>query len=174
MSATVTGTERDPRLDLPVPIRPADPSRLAWCGLRIKASRSAAGQLRFAVAFESRHTSYPGIVHGGVISGLMDEVMAAAAATEAAALCFCSRLSVRYLEPARLGTSHTATAWVDRQQENVVFVRCDLTGDDGTVLAMAEGTYQRIKPAHGRALLGEQPSLSNYYGKEAIDVHGNS
>jgi len=52
-----------------------------------------------------RHTGYAGIMHGGLLSALLDECLAWACAVERRTYCMTGELSVRFKAAAKLGES---------------------------------------------------------------------
>jgi acyl-coenzyme A thioesterase PaaI-like protein len=87
-----------------------------------------------------------GLSHGGVISGIWDEVLAAANAIKQTGGPTGS-LTIRYRKPTPLHEPLRYTAWVERTSERKVLVRgeCTIEGGDGTVLSEAEGIFIRLR-----------------------------
>ena len=96
-----------------------------------------------------------GILHGGVISSVLDMaggmlVMASAVHKHAdesdadleniVGKCSTIDLHVSYLHPGR-GNIFTAKAWLQRSGRKIVFTRMELYNDQETLIATASGTY---------------------------------
>jgi len=84
-----------------------------------------------------------GLAHGGVISGIWDEVLAAANAIARTGGPTGS-LTIRYLKPTPLYEPLRYAAWVERIEERKVLARgeCTLNGE---VLTEAEGVFIRLR-----------------------------
>ena len=87
-----------------------------------------------------------GLSHGGVISGIWDEVLAAANAIKQTGGPTGS-LTIHYRKPTPLHEPLLYTAWVEQIEERKVLVRgeCTIEGGDGTVLSEAEGIFVRLR-----------------------------
>jgi uncharacterized protein (TIGR00369 family) len=96
-----------------------------------------------------------GILHGGVISSVLD--MAGGMAAMAAAICHhsdlateelvaiigkCSTvdLQISYLRPGR-GNVFTAKAWLIKRGKKISFARMELVNQDGLLIATGSATY---------------------------------
>jgi uncharacterized protein (TIGR00369 family) len=96
-----------------------------------------------------------GILHGGVISSVLD--MAGGMITMAAAIshhpdlsveelvgiigkCSTVDLQISYLRPGR-GELFTAKAWLLKRGKKISFARMELINQDGTLIATGNGTY---------------------------------
>lgn len=87
-----------------------------------------------------------GLSHGGVISGIWDEVLAAANAIQQTGGPTGS-LTVRYRRPTPLHEPLRYAAWVEQTEERKVLVKgeCTIEGGDGTVLSEAEAVFIRMR-----------------------------
>jgi acyl-coenzyme A thioesterase PaaI-like protein len=86
-----------------------------------------------------------GLSHGGVISGIWDEVLASANAVKQTGGPT-GRLTIKYRKPTPLYEPLVYEAWVERIDERKVFVRgeCRIEGQD-VVLTEAEGIFIRLR-----------------------------
>src|SRR5438045_2078974 len=64
---------------------------------------------------DERHQGFPGVLHGGIISTLLDETMGRTALFERAWV-MTGRLEVRYRSPAPIGEPLTVSAWATRHR----------------------------------------------------------
>jgi acyl-coenzyme A thioesterase 13 len=84
-----------------------------------------------------------GLLHGGVIAAIMDDLIGAAVYTLGQQHLFVSlNLNVDYLYGARLGETVRARAEVVKQGKKIMHVDCRLTNADGRLLA--KGTSNLI------------------------------
>jgi uncharacterized protein (TIGR00369 family) len=89
---------------------------------------------------------YPGRLHGGVVSTLIDEAMGWAVyhAREWGAT---ARLNVRYRKPVRLDERLRIEAWVVRNRGRLIELRAEVRGRSGELLAEGEGTFMKLDAA---------------------------
>ncbi|MVN75980.1 hotdog fold thioesterase [Hymenobacter sp. HMF4947] len=124
------------------------------------------GQAEYRMVIRPEHLSSPGTAHGGVLAGLMDAVLGAAALSLAfttGELVSTVEFKINYFHPVHLGDELRATAQVEHQGRSLlvssgVIYRRRATPDDGTESAVAQGlgTFNRY-PATKRQLLPEAP-----------------
>ena len=97
---------------------------------------------RVTTAFEGRdeHQGFPGYVHGGVITALLDEVMSRVTLLEGR-WAMTARMDVRFRAPVRVGETVMAVAEKTRVLRGFVEVRGRVEGADGTVAAEGTGTF---------------------------------
>ena len=90
------------------------------------------------------HQGYEGIVHGGLISTVLDEVMGWAIYVRKL-WAVTGTMNVRYRKPVRVGDVLTARAWVETVTGRKVDVRAQLVRDsDDQVLADATALFIRV------------------------------
>ncbi|MBJ6145667.1 PaaI family thioesterase [Hymenobacter sp. BT559] len=124
----------------------------------------APGQAEYRMVIKPEHLSSPGVAHGGVLAGLMDAVLGAAALTLAfttGELVSTVEFKINFLHPVRLGDELRATAQVDHAGKSLVVcsgtIYCQEAGKPGDrVVAQGLGTFNRY-PAGKR--LGELGAL---------------
>lgn len=83
---------------------------------------------------------YPGLVHGGVASGLLDAAMTNALFARGVVALTC-RLTVRYHHPLRFARTATVTAHVSEQRGAWWIVQAEIS-QDGRVAATAEAWFK--------------------------------
>ena len=83
------------------------------------------------------YQSYTGIVHGGIITTMLDEAMGGYL-YKSGKKAVTARLDVRYRKPTPVGEELTITGWVESQRANFVNMRATIALSDGTITA--EGT----------------------------------
>jgi acyl-coenzyme A thioesterase PaaI-like protein len=85
------------------------------------------------------HQGWRGIIHGGILSSLLDEAMGYVACFERVA-GVTAAIEVRFKRPVRIGEPLTITAWVSGRKRRYVATEASLTLADGTVVATAKAT----------------------------------
>lgn len=97
------------------------------------------------------HQGYDGMVHGGIISTVFDEVMAWAV-TNAGIWAVTGRLSSTYRKPVEIGVPTIARAEVGTVTSRTAEVTADIRRkSDGIVLAEAAGLFIRVSKAQADA-----------------------
>ena len=108
---------------------------------------------RVELAFtpRSEHAGWTEVVHGGLITTVLDEVMTWAAIVRRERACFAAEFTVRLRSPLVPGTEVTAVARVESERRRVIDTVAEMIGVDGTTYATASGRYVSIpveKMAH--------------------------
>jgi acyl-coenzyme A thioesterase PaaI-like protein len=96
---------------------------------------------------------YPGRMHGGVVSTLIDEAMGWAVyhAREWGAT---ARLSVRYRHPVALEQTLRIEAWITKNRGRLMELRAEVLGGDGRLLAEGDGVFMKLEGEMAREMSG--------------------
>lgn len=112
------------------------------------------GDVRYTMTVRDEHLSSPGTCHGGVLAGLMDAALGAAAlslAFTAGELVSTVEFKINYLAPVRLHDELVAHGVVEHSGKSLVvssaFITCPTR--DNLVVARGMGTFNRY-PASKR------------------------
>ncbi len=92
------------------------------------------------------HQSFPGVMHGGLITTMLDELIG----RTAIALdiwCMTVKLDVRFLKPVPIGEPLTLKGEITKKSSRLLEGRGELRLSDGTLAAEATGTYLKIPNA---------------------------
>ena len=111
---------------------------------------------------EARHQGFPGVVHGGLISSLLDETMGRTALFERAWV-MTGRLEVRYRQPAPLGEPLTVSAWPTRVRGQSVEARGEVRSSDGELLADGKGLFLKVPEEVKRQAQDAHPEFAEYF-----------
>lgn len=95
------------------------------------------------------HEGYAGLVHGGIISALLDEAMSWAVIASGR-LAVTAQMSLRFRRPVEVGTPVRVRGRVIEERGRIVEARGELVDSDGAVLAEASGTFVRVSQAQQR------------------------
>lgn len=112
-------------------------------GLKLDFSHPQKGILRTMVVFSKEHQGYKNIVHGGMISMLLDEMMVNLAWKEGLP-AVTAELTVRLKKPTLIGEKVFFEGRLDRETEKVLYTSADAKNEAGDLLASATGTCVRI------------------------------
>jgi acyl-coenzyme A thioesterase PaaI-like protein len=126
------------------------------------------------VVFSPKYASYPGVVHGGIVGVVVDEVMGDAIALRYGALAFSQTLRTKYLEPVRVGRHYRCIARVTRLGDGPFKAEADLVDAEGAVVVMASATFQHIRADQAREQMGldeaEMARLGTYFQQDESEV----
>jgi uncharacterized protein (TIGR00369 family) len=84
---------------------------------------------------------FPGIVHGGILASVVDEVMWWAASWKRASSCVTVELNVKYLKPASTELEYELIAKVIGEKRRIVEVEAEVRDKGGGIYAAAWGKY---------------------------------
>jgi len=105
---------------------------------------------------EERFEGYRDILHGGIISSLLDEVMVKAI-MNGNILAVTMKLIVEFKQPARIGEKLRAEGWVTGRKGKAFLAEGRLTGDGGRLIATSSGIYLRAEGELAEQLKKSQP-----------------
>jgi uncharacterized protein (TIGR00369 family) len=83
---------------------------------------------------------FSGIVHGGVLSAVLDEAMSKAVISSGAE-ALTAELRVRYVLPVRSGTTVEVRGWVVNRDRRLIETEAAITGANGSEYAHAWGRF---------------------------------
>jgi len=103
------------------------------------------------------HIGFRDVIHGGIISTVLDEIMVWACAVQTKQFGYCAELTVRFQQPLRPGQTVTAMAEMTANRRNRIFeTKAELRAADQSIVATATGKYLPLKPEE---LTGFLPDL---------------
>lgn len=175
-AAAPAGAPRDAGVPVSLPWLDEPKFRCFGCsprnriGLALRMARFADGSFGADVTFGEDYASYPGIVHGGVVSAAVDEVMGDLLALERGALAFSLTLRTKFLRPLLVGRPYRVVARIAREGTGLVHTEADVTSAAGEPHVMATATYQQIRSAVALEVMGldgeEYERLGHYFDHE--------
>ncbi len=92
----------------------------------------------------SDYEGYKGILHGGIISALLDEVMIKAIFARGS-MTVTSHLEVQFRKPARIGEKLLLEGHISQDKGRLILAFGKAFRQDGTVIALAQGRYFKAK-----------------------------
>ncbi len=105
---------------------------------------------------QAAHVGFKGVVHGGIIATVLDEVMVWACAVQTCKFAVCAELTVRYLKPLTPGQELLLTGRLTANRKGRLFeAQATAQTVDGTTIAEACGKYLPIKPEQLREFAGD-------------------
>lgn len=114
-------------------------------GLRMRFWESADGDgLEAPITFGREHESYPGVVHGGIVATVCDEIMGNLLVLRSGLTHFTVTLRTRFLAPVAVGAAYrcVATARPETAASGPRQATAEVLDESGRTVASATGTYQ--------------------------------
>ena len=102
-------------------------------GLRLEL-RLDGDQLATEFVPNEEHGGWPGIVHGGIITGLLYEMMENLPYHQGV-VTMMKTMETRFRRPAKTGEKISARSWLDERSERTMRVSAELTGQEGQSIA---------------------------------------
>ena len=118
-------------------------------GLQLKFTYPQPGTCRVGFVPEQKYQGWKGILHGGIISTLLDEALAHAVGGAegggGASEAVTAELTVRFKKPVRIGSKIVLSGKVEKDNGKIVEANSEITDETGLVLASARGKL--VRPA---------------------------
>ncbi len=104
-------------------------------------------QVKAEYTVPARYQGYPGVVHGGIIAAMLDEVTSRTIFRGTPPrFVVTARLSVRYRKPVPVETLLQLTGRIVEDKGKVITVAGEIVGPEGTLLAEAEAVIVEVEP----------------------------
>ncbi len=116
--------------------------RLNLYGLRLHFFRTSEGVMA-PFTPEQRHEGYTGVVHGGIITTVLDEVMAWALYAEGI-WAVTGDIRVRFRRFVPVGEATEAVGRLERDRGRLLDVKGQIRAADGSILASATAIFVRV------------------------------
>lgn len=101
--------------------------------------RNEAGKAKAIVALDETLEGYQGVIHGGILSSLLDEAMIYAGYFATGKFSVTGELKVRFLKPVPTGESYSVEGEIKERKGRILIGEAKITNNEGTVFAKAEG-----------------------------------
>ncbi len=114
-------------------------------GLKLKFEHPKPGLLKAVVVFQKEHQGYNGVVHGGMMAMVLDEMMVNLAWTEGIPTVT-GELITRFKKPAKIGQKIHFEGVLDasKRKGRVVYASASAKTESGVLLASATATCIQI------------------------------
>ncbi|MEW6685069.1 MAG: PaaI family thioesterase [Candidatus Edwardsbacteria bacterium] len=113
-------------------------------GLKLSFTQDKDGVARAFFTPEKKYQGWNGILHGGIISTLLDEAMAQAAAAKGLKTVTI-KLNIQFKKPAIIGEKILLEGSIKDDSKKIVHSEAILKREDGTILALAQGKLVKRK-----------------------------
>ncbi len=109
-------------------------------GLGLTFYEDGPGQVSAECNVPENYQGYPGFVHGGIVSAMLDEAMGRAVMVgDHTHFTVTAKVEVRFREPVPIDRPLRLVGRIERQRGRFSFASASLRKPDGTLLADAEG-----------------------------------
>ncbi len=147
-------------------------------GLRAPFYSMEDGSVASVFRFREEHQSYPGRVHGGLITAMLDELgLRALWAKEGGEFTYGVTLSLetKYRKPVPYGADLIGRGAVAKESGNFLTAECTISSAEGTVLAAATIKYLKLTPQQIQAGVNEHEEMCYLIedGVKEIDLKEN-
>lgn len=89
------------------------------------------------------HQGYPGVMHGGLIAAMLDELIGRTAIANDV-WCMTAKFELRYHRPVPIGVPLVLKGTIEKDTRRLIRGQGEIRLTDGTLLVEALGTYLRI------------------------------
>lgn len=92
------------------------------------------------------HVGFKNVVHGGLLSTVLDEIMAWACAARTRRFAFCAEMTVRFLQPVVPGEPLSGVGRLEEDRRGRIFLAsAELADERGTLCVTGTGKYIPVK-----------------------------
>ena len=102
-------------------------------GLKLKFTKDGE-TLRTEFKPDKMHQGWPGLLHGGILATLLDEIMSNVAYATGKT-CLTAEMSLRQRKPINIDETLVITAWITRRRSKIIETAGKVCLRDGTVVA---------------------------------------
>jgi acyl-coenzyme A thioesterase PaaI-like protein len=122
----------------------------------------------------AHYQGYPGVVHGGIVATMLDEVTSRTIFRgNPPRFVVTARLSIRYRKPVPVETPLRLTGRVVEDKGRVITVAGEVQSMDGTILAEAEAVLVEVEPSFFGEPILSPSNWQVYPDKHLVDGSGN-
>lgn len=137
-------------------------------GIRAKFYEMENGELCCLFTPREHHQSYPGRLHGGVSSAIIDEAIGRAIQiTEPDSWAVTVDLHIRYKQPVPLHTPLRAVARVTKNSRRMYEGEGEILLPDGTIAVSGHATYIKLS---GEKIASDADFFENVWREEMLDT----
>ena len=90
---------------------------------------------------ESKHQGFKGIVHGGILSSILDEIMGRTAIITRDVMTMTVEINIKYRKKALVGEKIIFAAQMTKDLGRMIEAQAEARSEDGTLLTEAKGKF---------------------------------
>jgi uncharacterized protein (TIGR00369 family) len=110
-------------------------------GLRIRFFAGTDNRVHARFHPDDTQTGYDDVVHGGVVSALLDELIGWSVSLKHQRMAFTAELTVRFIKPLRTGRSYLATSHISGGKGRLWEAEGSVADENGELFAKGHGKY---------------------------------
>jgi len=114
--------------------------------LGLKFTKIGDKKVKAAFTPEEVHQGYDGIMHGGLITTLLDEAMAKVLSLNNIP-ALTARMNIRFKHPLPIGTELVVTAEIIKNKTGLYFTEAEVRSTEGKLYASGEAKFMQVKEA---------------------------
>jgi acyl-coenzyme A thioesterase PaaI-like protein len=123
-------------------------------GLKMHFYQDEAGRVLARFVPQKEHEGYPGVVHGGIVTAILDEVLGRAAIA-ADHWSMTVKLNIRFRKPVPTLKPLTAIGEVVSKKRNLLELRGAILLEDGQIATEASGTFIKVDDSEVEGMMDE-------------------
>uniref|UniRef100_UPI0021C12A72 PaaI family thioesterase n=2 Tax=Frankia tisae TaxID=2950104 RepID=UPI0021C12A72 len=112
-------------------------------GIQLRFTHHGDG-LRTVFRLGRAHESYPGVVHGGLLGVIVDEIMGNLIVLRTGQIPFTTGMRLRYVLPVTVGGGYECTARVRDGGDQLIHTESEIREENGAVVATATASYRTM------------------------------
>lgn len=116
------------------------------CGLKLIFSSNCEGEVEATVKLSSDYEGYPGIIHGGIVSSVLDEAVSKAQKSKKDRLLVTAQLNTRFKLPMRVDTEYIVKGYTGANSGKICKATGVIIDNEGTIIAEAEAILVEMSP----------------------------
>jgi uncharacterized protein (TIGR00369 family) len=120
-------------------------------GLKMAFYQDAEGRVVAEFTPGDEHQGYPGVLHGGIVTAMLDETLGRVAVA-AERWMVTGRINIRFRQPIPVGETLTVVGEAVTWKKRVLEARGEIRLADGHVGAEATGTFLEISPEQANGM----------------------
>lgn len=98
-------------------------------------------EVRAELIPESKHQGFKGIIHGGILFSILDEIMGRTAVITKRVMTLTVEINIKYRKKAKVGEKIIFTAHMTKDLGRMIEAQGQVCKEDGTLLAEAKGRF---------------------------------
>jgi len=91
-----------------------------------------------------RHQGFKGIVHGGLIGLILDEIMVNLA-WKLGKNAVTAELTIRLKRAAKVGEKLIFRGWIDKEDKKIIYTKAEAKDENGSIVAIATAKCIKVK-----------------------------
>ncbi len=89
---------------------------------------------------EEHHTSYEKVVHGGLLTALLDDAMAYSI-NSSGITAFTGKLEIRFRKPPSIGENLIINAWIEKNKNKLFYTKGSIKNENGELFVEAKAVF---------------------------------